>query len=186
MRVQSVSAGRIGGKDLTALRGRRAAPPAPPLPDDLPRPLLQHRPAADRRELRRRVRGHTQGFGRRAARATRTAELLELVGLGGAFAGRYPHELSEGQHQRVGIARALAVSPDLVVCYKPISALDVSSRPRSSTCWSGCSGKSVSPTCTSHELAIVQHVADRVAVMYLGKLVELGSADEVYEHPRHP
>jgi oligopeptide/dipeptide ABC transporter ATP-binding protein len=188
MRVQPVWAGRIrlGGEDLTALRGgalRRRRRRFQMIFQD-PYSSL------DPRQTVGSIVGESvasQGLGPRSARATRTAELLELVGLGGAFAGRYPHELSGGQRQRVGIARALAVNPELVVCDEPISALDVSMQAQIINLLERLQRElGLTYLFIAHDLAVVRHVADRVAVMYLGKLVELGSADEVYEHPRHP
>jgi oligopeptide/dipeptide ABC transporter ATP-binding protein len=123
----------------------------------------------------------------RADEEARIAALLERVGLRADAMDRYPHEFSGGQRQRIGIARALAVQPEFIVCDEPISALDVSIQAQIVNLLLELQETlGIAYLLVSHDLAIVQHVSHRVAVMYLGKIVEQATATQLYEEPRHP
>jgi len=126
-------------------------------------------------------------IGTPAERRERVAELLDVVGLNPNFLNRYPHEFSGGQRQRIGVARAIAVNPELIIADEPISALDVSIQAQIINLMERLQDEfSLTYLFIAHDLSVVRHVSNRIAVMYLGRIVELASSDDLYAHPLHP
>ena len=125
--------------------------------------------------------------GNKKERQARVQQLLELVGLNPHFVNRYPHEFSGGQQQRIGIARALALDPELIICDEPISSLDVSIQAQIVNLLDRLQDElGLTYLFIAHDLSMVRHISDRIAVMYLGKIVELADRDSIYLNPLHP
>ncbi|MCU0510232.1 MAG: ATP-binding cassette domain-containing protein [Anaerolineae bacterium] len=126
-------------------------------------------------------------IGTKSERIERVRELLKVVGLNPYFINRYPHEFSGGQRQRIGVARALAVNPSFIVCDEPISALDVSIQAQVINLLEDLQEQfKLTYLFIAHDLSVVRHISDRIAVMYLGKIMELADRDELYANPMHP
>ena len=188
LRLHDATAGRIvfRGTDITALDGealRRLRPrmqmifqdpqdslnPRMTVGSIIGEPLLEH------------------GTVRTRALQDRVEELLDAVGLDPGFTNRYPHEFSGGQRQRIGVARALALNPEFIVCDEPIAALDVSIQAQVVNLLEDLQERlGLTYLFISHDLSMIRHIADRVAVMYLGRIVELASSDALYREPLHP
>jgi len=130
---------------------------------------------------------HVHGAGDQKERQARVQQLLELVGLNPQFVNRYPHEFSGGQQQRIGIARALALDPELVICDEPISSLDVSIQAQIVNLLGRLQVElGLTYLFIAHDLSMVRHISDRIAVMYLGRIVELADRNAIYNSPAHP
>ncbi|MER7002878.1 oligopeptide/dipeptide ABC transporter ATP-binding protein [Dactylosporangium sp. NPDC000555] len=187
VRVNQPSNGtiRLDGQDLLALHGTRLRPYRRRVQMVFQDPYASLDPRQSvGQALAEPLRVHGLAAGRRAARVS---ELLELVGLDPSFAARYPHQFSGGQRQRIGIARALAVEPDIIVCDEPVSALDVSVQAQVVNLLASLQRQlGIAYLFIAHDLAVVRHLAHRVAVMYLGSIVETGPSEAVYSDPRHP
>ncbi len=188
LRLHPATAGRIlfRGTDITSLEGealRRLRPRMQMIFQD-PQDSLNPRMTVGS-IVGEPLREHGVAAG--AALRERVEALLDAVGLDPAFANRYPHEFSGGQRQRIGVARALALNPEFVVCDEPIAALDVSIQAQVVNLLKELQERlGLTYLFISHDLRMVRHVADRVAVMYLGRLVELGETSGIFERPRHP
>jgi len=189
LKMQQVTSGKVifEGQDITHFSPSQMRPirrgmqmvyqdpfgslnPRMRVSDIIAEPLKVHGLAADKHTIKDRV-----------------ADLMELVGLLPDMADRYPHEFSGGQRQRIGIARALALDPELIICDEPVSALDVSIQAQVVNLLMDLQDRlNLTYLFIAHDLSVVRHISDRVAVMYLGRLVEIADRDELFSNPKHP
>ncbi len=193
LRLQTLSAGsvRFAGRDISTLSMRALRPLRPRMQMVFQDPygsLNPRRRVGDLMAEPLRVHRGADGCRRRPdAIAARVVELAELVGLNAAFLERYPHEFSGGQRQRVGIARAIALDPDLVVADEPVSALDVSVQAQVINLMMDLQDRlALTIVFIAHDLAVIRQIATRTAVMYLGSIVETGPTLELFARPAHP
>jgi oligopeptide/dipeptide ABC transporter ATP-binding protein len=188
VRLLEPTAGTIkfGGDDITHLRGRQLKPYRRRMQIIFQDPFSSLDPRAQVGDsIAEGLRLH--GIGDRDERQERVKEMLELVGLSGAHVGRYPHEFSGGQRQRIGLARALVLQPEFVVADEPVSALDVSVQAQVLNLLRELQSElGLTLLFVAHNLAVVEHISDRVAVMYLGRVVEFTDRDSLYARPLHP
>ncbi|WP_329137648.1 ABC transporter ATP-binding protein [Streptomyces sp. NBC_00670] len=189
MNLERATAGEVfyKGQDITKLSGRALTAvrrniqmvfqdpytslnPRMTVGDIIGEPFDIHPEAAPKGDRRRRVR-----------------ELLDVVGLNPEYINRYPHQFSGGQRQRIGIARGLALNPEIIICDEPVSALDVSVQAQVINLMERLQDEfNLSYIFIAHDLSIVRHISDRVGVMYLGRMAEIGTDEQIYEHPTHP
>jgi peptide/nickel transport system ATP-binding protein len=188
LRLYEPSEGRIlfDGEDITHLRESRVRPLRRRMQMVFQDPFASLNPRHSvGRIVGEPIRVHGLGGRRSAARSV--GELLRIVGLPADAASRYPHEFSGGQRQRIGLARALAVNPDFIVCDEPVSALDVSIQAQIINLLDNLQDEfELTYLFIAHDLAVVRHISDRIAVMYLGSIVEISPADDLYDNPLHP
>jgi len=188
LRLEEATAGKVvfGGTDVFALSRKEMRRFRKRMQIIFQDPYASLNP----REKVRTVIGHAldlHDIGTPDSRADRTVQLLEQVGLSAAQLDRFPHEFSGGQRQRVGIARALAVDPDFLVADEPVSALDVSIQAQVINLLTDLKAElDLTMLFIAHDLAVVEHICDRVAVMYLGKIMEIAPSDVLYDRPNHP
>ena len=178
IRFDGIDVAELGGEEMRQLRRRMQMVFQDPLSSLDPRQDVESILVEPLR---------THGVATGAAASKRARELLDVVGLPSSAAGRYPHEFSGGQRQRIGIARALTLNPDLIVADEPVSALDVSIQAQVVNLLEDLQKEfGLTYLVIAHDLAVVRHISETIGVMYLGKLVEQASSDDLYAKPRHP
>ncbi len=177
---------RFDGQDITRLRGRALKPFRRRMQIVFQDPFASLDPRAPIGDsIGDGLRIHS--IGTPAERRAKVAKIMDMVGLQPYHARRYPHEFSGGQRQRIGIARALVLEPDLVVCDEPVSALDVSIQAQVLNLLKSLQRElGLTYVFVAHNMSVVEHISDRVAVMYLGKIVEVAGREEIYRDPEHP
>jgi peptide/nickel transport system ATP-binding protein len=188
MRIVEPTAGRIvfDGQDLTSLSRRQLRPVRRRFQMIFQDPFASLNPRSTVGDILA-TQLVVQGIGDRDGRRERVAAVARRVGLDASALDRYPHEFSGGQRQRIGIARALILEPELVVCDEPVSALDVSIRAQILNLLLDLQReRNLAYVFISHDMGVVEHVADRIAVMYLGRIVEIGETESVLARPAHP
>ena len=188
VRLLEPTSGRVvfKGEDITRYRRRRLAPVRRQLQMVFQDPFASLNPRMTAGQIVAQPL-HIHRRYREAGGRARVAALFELVGLDPSHVGRFPHEFSGGQRQRIGIARGLALDPEVMVLDEPVSSLDVSIRAQIVNLLADLRDElGVAYLFIAHDLSIVRHLCDRVAVMYLGKIVEIGDRDEIYRRPTHP
>jgi oligopeptide/dipeptide ABC transporter ATP-binding protein len=188
LRLYEPTAGRVvfDGQDITNLKERQLQPLRRRMQMVFQDPFASLNP----RHSIGRIVGEplrTHGISGRVEVSARVRDLLQLVGLPPDAVSRYPHEFSGGQRQRIGVARALALNPEFIVCDEPVSALDVSIQAQIINLMENLQEEfGLTYLFIAHDLAVVRHISDRIAVMYLGKIVEVAPADALYDNPLHP
>ncbi len=188
VRLVDITAGEViyDGRNLAALKGEDLRKVRPRLQMIFQDPISSLNP---RRRVRDVIAEGLAVWGNNSSswRHNRVDELMEAVGVEASFGSRRPHELSGGQCQRIGIARALALEPEVLICDEPVSALDVSIQAQILNLLQDMKKRyGLTMLFISHDLSVVKNVSDRIAVMYLGKVCEIGSITEIYSHPAHP
>ncbi len=189
MRLEPPTAGRVRfrGEDVFALRGRALRALRRSVQLVLQDPYTSLNPRMTVADIVGEPFEIHPDVAPKGSRRARVQDLLHVVGLNPEHANRYPHQFSGGQRQRIGIARALALRPDVIICDEPVSALDVSVQAQVLNLLGELQREfGLSYVLIAHDLSVVRHLSDRVAVMYLGKIVEIGTEEEIYTRPTHP
>ena len=178
---------RFEGQDITQLSQRQLRPLRREMQMIFQDPYASLNPRKTVEQIVSQPFADSRGGQRRERRSCASKRLLEIVGLSPEHSSRYPHEFSGGQRQRIGIARALALQPKLIVCDEPVSALDVSVQAQILNLLRSLQAEfDLTYVFISHDLSVMRQICTRIAVMYLGRIVELADSERIFEHPRHP